>query len=68
MTNRKIIRASTVPMSLVFVKDMLSKLKKKYDVALLSSSGTKWVEVRQLHQDVYMERHIFLRNAMKSLW
>lgn len=73
MSKKKIIRACTVPMSLVFVKDMLPELKRKYKVGLLSSSGSDWDEVRQLHSDVKclevnMERHISLTKDIKSLW
>ncbi|MEG1581067.1 MAG: glycosyltransferase family 4 protein [Bacteroidaceae bacterium] len=60
-------------MSLVFVKDMLSDLKKVYEVVLLSSSGPEWEEVRKQHPDVmcielYMERRISFTKDLKSLW
>lgn len=73
MSKPKIIRACTVPMSLVFVKDLLSDLKEKYEVMLLSSPGSEWEEVRKQHPDVKcieltMERHISPVKDLKSLW
>lgn len=73
MSKIKIIRACTIPMSLVFVKDMLPDLKKEYEVTLLSSSGPEWEEVRKQHPDVKcielnMERHISPMKDLKSLW
>lgn len=67
------IRACTVPQSLSFVKDMLADLQEKYEVVLLSSSGSEWKEVRQSYPDVKcvelnMERHISLVKDIKSLW
>ena len=35
----KIIRACTVPMSVIFVTGMLPELQKRYEVVLLSSPG-----------------------------
>lgn len=73
MSKIKIIRACTVPMSLLFVQGMLTDLQKKYEVVLLSSSGFEWKEVHQLHPGVKcielkMERHISLPKDLKSLW
>lgn len=73
MSKPKIIRACTVPMSLLFVKGMLTDLQKKYEVILLSSSGLEWEEVRKLHPDVKcielnMQRHISPTKDLKSLW
>ncbi|QIU96099.1 glycosyltransferase family 4 protein [Bacteroides faecium] len=69
----KIIRACTVPMSLVFVNGMLPDLQKKYEVVLLSSSGPEWEEVHQLHPDVKcielnIQRHISLTKDLRTLW
>lgn len=69
----KIIRACTVPMSLVFVTGMLPDLQKKYEVVLLSSSGLEWRKVYKIYPDVRgievdMERHISLIKDLKSLW
>lgn len=73
ISNIKIIRACTVPLSLDFVTGMLPDLQKKYEVVLLSSSGPGWEEVHKLHSDVRcievnMERHISLVKDVKSLW
>jgi glycosyltransferase involved in cell wall biosynthesis len=73
MDKPKIIRACTVPQSLCFVKGMLSDLQEKYEVVLLSSSGSEWKEIRQSYPDVKcielnMERHISLVKDIKSLW
>lgn len=69
----KIIRACTVPQSLSFVTSMLPDLQKKYDVALLSSSGAKWENVQKIYPDIKciiinMERHISFAKDIKSLW
>ena len=73
MSKYKIIRACTVPQSLGFVKGMLSDLQEKYEVVLLSSSGSEWKEIRQSYPDVKcielnMDRHISLVKDIKSLW
>lgn len=69
----KIIRACTVPMSLVFVTGILPGLQKNYEVILLSSSGSEWEEICKLHPNVKcikveMERRISLIKDLKSLW
>lgn len=48
--NRKIIRAVTVSQSHGFVEPMISYLKQKYTVQLLSSSGEKIDKICQEHQ------------------
>lgn len=68
----KIIRACTIPMSLIFVKGMLPDLQKKYEVVLVSSSGPEWEDVRKSYPDVKcvevnMERHISPVKDLKSL-
>lgn len=65
MSKPKMIRTCTVPMSLVFVTGMLPYLQKKYEMMLLSSSGSEWGKVREIYLDVRglevdMERHISL--------
>ena len=67
----KIIRACTVPMSVIFVTGMLSELKKKYEVVLLSSPGHELdvaeekFGVRGIR--VPMERHISFGRDFISL-
>lgn len=73
MLKNKIVRACTVPMSLIFVKEMLPELKKKYEVVLLSSAGPEWEGVHRMHPDVKcieldMERHIAPIKDIKALW
>ncbi len=68
----KIIRASTISMSVWFVERMLPELKKKYEMVLLSSPGMeldnaeKEYGVRGIR--IHMERHISLKNDIVSLW
>lgn len=73
MSKYKIIRAFTVPLSLGFVTGMLPDLQKKYELVLLSSSGSEWEEVRKLYPnvkciEVNMERRISPIKDIKSLW
>lgn len=73
MSKQKIIRACTVPLSLDFITGMLPDLQKKYEVALLSSSGPDWERVHKLFPgikciEVNMERRISLVKDVKSLW
>lgn len=72
MEKKKIIRATTVPMSLkAFCDGMLKELSEKYEVVAVSSPGEdlEWVAehegVRTIA--VLMERHISLWNDLKSL-
>ncbi len=69
----KIIRATTVPMSLEsFCSGMLKELSAKYEVIALSSPDSELDTVRQQEGvktiGVKMERHISLVNDIKSLW
>ncbi len=69
----KIIRACTVPMSLVFVKGMIPDLQERYEVVLLSSDGPEWKDIEQQFPEVKciklnMARHISLVGDVKSLW
>lgn len=73
MSKYKIVRACTVPMSLEFVTGMIPDLSQKYEVALLSSPGEEWEEVKREYPDVKclevpMERHISPLNDAISLW
>ena len=67
----KIIRACTVPMSVIFVTGMLSELKKKYEVVLLSSPGHELDEAEEKFGvrgiRVPMERHISFGHDFISL-
>ena len=67
----KIIRACTVPMSVIFVTGMLSELKKKYEVVLLSSPGHELDEAEEKFGvrgiRVPMERHISFGRDFISL-
>ena len=71
MRKPKIIRACTVPMSVIFVTGMLLELQKRYEVILLSSPGYELDEaekkfgVRGVH--VPMERHISFGRDFISL-
>lgn len=73
MSNKiKIIRATTVPMSLnAFCNGMLKELSKKYEVVGLSSPGEELEEVANREGvrviAVPMERHISMMNDLKSL-
>lgn len=74
MVNKpKIIRATTVPMSLnAFCNGMLRELSEKYEVLALSSPGEELDEVAEREGvrviAVPMERHISLGSDLKSLW
>ena len=67
----KIIRACTVPKSVIFVTGMLSELQKQYEVVLLSSPGQELDEAEKLYGvrgiRVPMERHISLGHDLISL-
>ena len=71
MKRLKIIRACTVPMSVIFVTGMLSELKKKYEVVLLSSPGHELDEAEEKFGvrgiRVPMERHISFGRDFISL-
>lgn len=69
----KVIRATTVPLSLsIFCNGMLKELSKKYEVVALSSKG-KELEIVAEREEVKtivvpMERHISLKRDVVSLW
>lgn len=67
----KIIRACTVPMSVIFVTGMLSDLQKRYEVVLLSSPGHELDEAEENFGvrgvRVPMERHISFGRDFFSL-
>ena len=67
----KIIRACTVPMSVIFVTGMLSELQKQYEVVLLSSPGYELDEAEEKFGvrgiRVPMERHISFGRDLISL-
>lgn len=68
----KIIRATTVPMSLTaFCSGMLKELSEKYEVVAVSAPGDDLVKVAKLEGvrtiAVSMERHISLTKDLKSL-
>ena len=69
--NIKIIRACTVPMSVIFVTGMLPELQKRYEVVLLSSPGHELDEAEEEYGvrgiRVPMERHISLGHDFVSL-
>ena len=73
MTNRiKILRASTIPMSLdVFCNGMLKELSEKYEVVALSSPGPEFPAIEEREGvrtiKVPMERHISLVKDIKAL-
>ena len=71
MCKPKIIRAYTVPMSVIFVTGMLPELKKLYDVVLLSSPGHELDETERQYGvrgiRIPMERHISLGYDFVSL-
>lgn len=72
MKKKKIIRATTVPMSLkAFCDGMLKELSEKYEVVAVSSPGEdlKWVAEHEGVRTIAvpMERHISLVNDLKSL-
>ena len=68
----KILRATTVPQSLGFVRGMLPDLIKKYEVVLLSSPGEHMTEIENEYNvrciSVPMERRISLKRDAVSLW
>ena len=67
----KIIRACTVPMSLIFVTGMLPELQERYEVVLLSSPGHELDEAEEKFGvrgiRVPMERHISFGRDFISL-
>ena len=71
MNRPKIIRACTVPMSVIFVTGMLSDLQKRYEVVLLSSPGHELDEAEENFGvrgvRVPMERHISFGRDLISL-
>lgn len=72
MEKKKIIRATTVPMSLkAFCDGMLKELSEKYEVVAVSSPGEdlEWVAEHEGVRTIAvpMERHISLWNDLKSL-
>lgn len=72
MYKKKIIRASTVPLSLnVFCRGMLSELKEKYEVVAVSTPGPELIELAEREGvrtiAVPMERHISLWKDFVSL-
>ena len=72
MSNKKIIRSTTIPMSLdIFCKGMLRELSEKYDVVAVSSPGTELNQVEEREGvrtiAVSMERQISLIKDLKSL-
>lgn len=69
----KIIRATTVPMSLdAFCNGMLKELSQKYEVIALSSPGEELEMVAEREGvrtiAVSMERHISLKHDLVALW
>ncbi len=72
MNKKKIIRASTVSMSIGFVKGMLDDLKKKYDIILVSSPGPELDDAVTKYGvqgvPVPMERHMSLLKDIQSLF
>ena len=72
MAKTKIIRATTIPLSLkVFCEGMLKELAEKYEVVAVSSPGEDLELVRNREGvravEVPMERHISLLKDLKSL-
>ena len=71
MMKPKIIRACTVPLSVIFVTGMLPELQKRYEVVLLSSPGHELDEAEEKYGvrgiRVPMERHISLGHDLISL-
>ena len=73
MNKPKIIRATTVPISLnAFCNGMLKELSEKYEVVALSSPGEDLQEVAEregVHTiEVPMKRHISILKDCKALW
>ena len=71
MTKKKIIRAVTVSGSLGFVEPMITKLKEKYELQLLSSPGEKLDKLCKDYDvkghNVYMFRRMSPFKDLKSL-
>ena len=71
MNKPKIIRACTVPMSVIFVTGMLPKLQERYEVVLLSSPGQELDDAERQYGvrgiRVPMERHISFGHDLVSL-
>lgn len=72
MEKKKIIRATTIPMSLkAFCDGMLKELSEKYEVVAVSSPGEdlEWVAAHEGVRTIAvpMERHISLWKDLKSL-
>ena len=71
MLKPKIIRACTVPMSVIFVTGMLPELQKQYEVVLLSSPGQELDEAEEKYGvrgiRVPMKRHISFGHDLISL-
>lgn len=70
---KKIIRATTVPLSLdIFCNGMLKELSRNYEVIALSSPGEALenIAIREGVRTIAipMERHISIVNDCKSLW
>ena len=69
----KIIRATTVPMSLdTFCRGVLKELSKKYEVVALSSPGEEMQAIAEREGvrtiEVPMERHISPMKDVRALW
>ena len=72
MRIKKIIRATTVPMSLdAFCNGMLKELSEKYEVVALSSPGSEFPIIEEREKvrtiKVPMERHISIFKDLKAL-
>lgn len=72
MNRNKIIRATTVPMSLdAFCNGMLKELSEKYEVVALSSPGPEFPIIEEREKvrtiKVPMERHISIFKDLKAL-
>lgn len=72
-SKKMIIRATTVPQSLTsFCSGMLKDLSKEYEVIAISSPGKDLDEISRSEGirviAVPMERHISLKNDIRSLW
>lgn len=70
---KKIIRATTVPTSLVaFCSGLLKELSDKYEVIAVSSPGKELYKIHESDRirviSVPMERHISIIKDMRSLW
>ena len=71
---RKIIRSVTVPQSISFFEEVISKMAKdNYEIIIVTSPGKELEEFRQRYPqqksiEVRMERHISLYKDLKSLW